>query len=113
MLVRSDDRPIDEVDAPVHLPGFVRLLLDGREDPIPDPSLPPAPESAVHRRPRAVPLRQVSPRRPGPFAPQDAIDDPSMVGIRPTPLRLLGWEQRLEPLPLLVGQLSSVAHADC
>src|SRR5205823_2503008 len=112
VLVRSDDAAIDELDVPVHRPGRVRLPLDGREDPVPEPGLPPAPEPAVHRRPRAVPLRQVAPGRPGPLAPQDAVDDPPMVRVWPARLRPLRRQERLQPLPLLVGQLSSMAHAN-
>ena len=49
----------------------------------------------------------------GSLSPQNPVDDPSVVDVGPTPLRPLGREQRLQPLPLLVGQLSSVSHADC
>jgi len=113
MLVRPNHRPIHELDAPVHLPSLVPMLLDGREDPIPDPGLAPPPEPAVHRRPRAIPLRQIAPGRARPLSPDDGVDDPPMLHVRSAPLRSLGRQQRLQPFPLLVGQLSSMAHADC
>jgi hypothetical protein len=37
VLVRADHAAVDEVDAPVHLAGRIRFLLDGGKDPIPDP----------------------------------------------------------------------------
>ena len=56
-MVRADDGPVDEGDAPVDLPGGIRRLLDRREDPIPAPGLAPAPDAAGHRRPWPIPLR--------------------------------------------------------
>jgi len=112
MLVRANDGPVHEVDTPVHRAGGVRLPLDGRQDPIPDPGHPPPPQPAGHGRPRTIPLRQIPPRCAGPQAPQDAIDDPPMVHVRPARLRFLRREVRLQSLPLLVAQLSSVSHAN-
>ena len=110
VLVRAEHAPIDDVATPVPLPGRIGLRLDGGEDPLPAPGLPPAPEPAGHGRPGAVPFGKVPPRRPGPLPPHDAVDDLAMVGLRATRLGLLGRERRFQPLPLRVGALSSVSH---
>jgi hypothetical protein len=110
--VGADDAASDEGDAPVDRPGRSFRLLDGRAEPVPEPGLPPAPAAAGHLRPGAGPVRPVAPRRPGPPSPHDAVDDPPMARVRPARLRPLRRPERLEPLPLLVGELSPGAHAD-
>jgi hypothetical protein len=108
MLVRSDDRAIDEVDRPVDLPVAISLALDGREDLLPDAAHGPAAEARVHRLPGPEPLREVTPRCPGRQLPQDAVEDPPIVV--PRLARLVWWKQRPQPFPFDLSQLVPSPH---
>ncbi len=108
MLVGSDDGGIDVVDFPVQLALGIGPSLNGLQDAIPDTSLASAVEAGGHRPWRAVSLGQISPRRTRAKDPRDAVDDAPMVFGGTPGMRFLRREYRLQPLPLVVGQVSSV-----
>ena len=98
------------MDAPVEFTSRIGTLLDRRQEPFPDSGASPPLKAAVDRGPRPIPLGQVPPRRPRAQDPQDPIEDTPMVGGGPSRVRLFG-EQRLQPLPLFIGQFMSPSHA--
>jgi hypothetical protein len=104
----SDHGAIDIMHIPVQLAMGVGLGLHCREELLPDASPLPAVEAAGDRAPRAIALGQIPPGSPGAQNPENAIEDTSMINSRSTGLGFLWREQRLEPLPLRIGQVSSV-----
>ena len=110
MLVGTHDGSVDVMDAPVEFTSRIGTLLDRRQEPFPDSGASPPLKAAVDRGPRPIPLGQVPPRRPRAQDPQDPIEDTPMVGGGPSRVRLFG-EQRLQPLPLFIGQFMSPSHA--
>jgi hypothetical protein len=111
MLVRPNNRPIHEVHVPIEVARGIRLLLDGREDPIPDPGQAPAAEAAVHGGPPAIPLGQITPRGTRPELPQDPVQNPPMVLGRSPAGGLLRRQQRRQPGPVALGELMASPHA--
>jgi hypothetical protein len=96
-----------DADIPGDQPGSVRPGLQGGEDLLPGAVALPAPEQPVDGLPGPVPCGHVPPWRAGPGTPADPVDE---LAIAPGgwPARLLaGGQQRLQPGPLLVGQVSS------
>ena len=108
VLVRSDYSAIDLVDIPVQLRCGIRTLLDRGNEASPDARLAPAIKTARHGAPWAISLRKVTPGGARTEKPQNTVDDTAVVDGRAACFRFLGWEQRLQPLPLLVRQFSSV-----
>ena len=91
-----------------HRDGAVASLGHSVENAVPDAGRPPPDDAVVERRPRPVPLRHVAPRRPGPEAPQDAVDHAPVVDRRDAPR--LGRQLRLETArPALVGSCRSMS----
>ena len=90
--------------------GVIDLYGELLEEPLPDAALRPAGKPVVDGLPGAEPLRQVSPRNPGPDPPDDGVHEFAVtaLGARPG----LRWQQRLDPLPLRIAQFVS-AHAQC
>jgi hypothetical protein len=103
-----DDGAVDEMDAPVQPSGGILFLLDGRQQPVPDPGQPPAAEPAVDGAPGAVPLRQVAPGGAGAELPEDAVEEEAVVLGRLAGLRLLGRQQRGQPSPLRLGEVATM-----
>ena len=87
----------------------VCVLLKIRQDAIPDAGASPAIEARGNRLPGTVLIGKIPPRRSRAREPQQAIDDQAMVLRGTTPSWFLRGEQRPQPLPLLVGLVSS-AH---
>src|SRR5262245_17213364 len=104
----SDHGTIDEMDVPVKLALGIGLRLHRRQELVPDTCPLPTIEAAGHGPPGAIALRQIAPRRAGAQHPADAIDDGAMVMGGSPRLGLLGWKERLEPLPVAVGQVDAV-----
>ena len=113
MLVGSHDRAIDIVNRPMHLTRGIGLLLDGRKEALPDTSFAPTIEAAGHRAPEAIAFREITPGGASAQNPQDAIDDHSMVRSGPAGFGFLRGQQRLEPLPLRVGEFFSFHTSEC
>jgi hypothetical protein len=113
MLVGSNDRAIDIVHGPVDLALGIGLLLHGLKETLPDTRFAPAIETAGHRAPRTIAFRQIAPRGTGAQHPQDAVEDASMIQSGSTRLRFLRWKQRLEPLPLRVGEFFAFHTGEC
>ena len=108
MLMRPHYRAIHVMHFPVQAPSAIRLLLDGGEEPLPDPGLPPALAAAGDGLPRPIPRREIAPGSARPQDPEHPVDNPPMI-VRGAPgPRALGWQQRGQPCPLLVGQITSV-----
>jgi len=106
--MRSDDGAIDEVDRPIEVACGLGLLLHGRQEALEETCMPPAVEAAGHSAPQTIPCRQIPPGGASTQDPEDAVDDGTMVMGRSPDMWFLGWEQRLELLPLLVRQIASV-----
>src|SRR5262245_23285958 len=113
MLVGSNDRAIDIVYGPVDLALGIGLLLHGLKETLPDTRFAPAIETTGHRAPRTIAFRQIAPRGTGAQHPQDAVEDASMIQSGSTRLRFLRWKQRLEPLPLGVGEFFAFHTGEC
>jgi hypothetical protein len=84
MLVRPDDGPVHIMRIPVEASVGIGLLLDRREEALPDARLAPAVQAARHRTPRAIARGQVTPWGTGPWGtgaeePQDASEETAMV----------------------------------
>src|SRR5947208_359535 len=110
MLMGANHGAVDMMQAPVEFACGVRLLLTVGQDAIPDPVSPPAIEAGGNCLPGTVLLRQIPPGRSRAIEPQEAVEDLAMV-LRGAALPgwFLRWKQRPQPLPLLVGHVSS-AH---
>ena len=67
------DRAVDHLDL------AVMSLRDRRHQPVPDTGFAPTIETIIGGRVRPIALRQISPRRPRPQHPKDAIHDPSVI----------------------------------
>src|SRR5437763_4943003 len=63
MLVGANDGAIDMMQAPIERAVGVRLLLEVRQDAVPDAGPAPAIEAGGHCLPGAVPLREIPPGR--------------------------------------------------
>src|SRR5512142_1986726 len=107
VLVGADHGGVDR-DDPLHrLPVGVDLQIG--EDPLPGTVRGPPPMPLVQRLPRAVPLRNVPPRRPRGQLPHDPVDHLPVIPPPPaTPARR--WQQRRDPRPRLIGQLMPSNH---
>src|SRR5689334_12558632 len=101
----ADNGAVDEVQAPIDPPLAVGLGLQGFQDVLPDPGLAPAIEPARHRANRAIAARQVVPGRAGAVDPENAVQDPAVIVVRPAGARLLRWQERFQPLPLNISQV--------
>ena len=109
MLVGANDGAVDMMQAPVELPLGICLLLEVGQDAVPNAGPSPAIEAGGDCLPRPVLLGQIAPGSTGPIEPQQAIEDGTVILGRAATSCLLWWKQRPQPLPLLVGQISS-AH---
>lgn len=112
MLVRSNHAAINVMSFPIKLTLRVGLLLEGTQDSVPETDFGPTIEAGRNGGPRAVAFRQVAPRSTSSIDPEHAVDDAAMVLSRMTTLAAFAvalWrKQWLEPLPLCVGQVSSI-----
>ena len=104
----SDHGAIEIMAIPVQLAMGVGLGLHRREELLPDASPLPAIEATGDGAPRTIAFGQIPPRGPGAQNPEHAVEDASMIDSRPAGLGFLWKEQRLEPLPVRVGQIASV-----
>ena len=80
-------------------------------DALPHAGQAPQAEPGVHRLPRREVVRQQPPRLPGPEQVEHGVHHLAGVGRRPPALAGAGLdarEQRLDPLPLVVGQIGRV-----
>jgi hypothetical protein len=106
VLMGPDHRGID-ADLPDDQPLGVGLGLQVGEDLLPGAVALPAAKQPIHRLPRPVAGGGVPPRLPGPGPPADPIDQLALApGGWPAGL-LTPRQQRLQPGPLLVGQVPS------
>ena len=89
MLVRSDRRPIDMVQAPIECALDLCLVLQGGEYSVPHPRFDPAIEARGDSLPGTILSGKVTPGSTCAQDPQDAIDDQAMVFGRATGLGFL------------------------
>lgn len=74
-----------------------------------DPGLPPAPETRIHRVPRAEPFGlQVPPRDDAPCPPEHGFHEETLVFNHLAQRLFLAWQQRRKLCPLRVGQHTAV-----
>lgn len=95
---------IDAVQVPVHAPLRVGGLLPFLQHPAPGAILLPAPEARVDRDPRLERSGQIAPRTPGALPPENAVEHVAGGPSRPTTAGALRRQQRLQVLPLVIGQ---------
>ena len=112
MLVRTNDGAIHVVDAPVDPASSIGLGVHLRKDAVPEARLLPSVEAPGHCGPAPVAFGQVPPRRTRAQDPQDAVNDLPVIDRRSASMGFLRWQQRLQPLPLLVGQFEALYHTD-
>lgn len=88
------------------------LLSEVGVDLLPDPGQPPVAEEAIDGLPGRKVMGEHPPRPAGPQVVEDRIDHGAAVdGGRPTALGGAGLgfrQERVEPLPLVVGQIGRV-----
>ena len=108
MLVRTNHGAVDMMQAPVELACGIGPLLEFCQDAVPDAGASPAIEASSNRLPGTILCPQVTPGASGAVEPQQAIDDAAMLLGWAATLSLLWREQRPQPLPLLIGQVSSL-----
>jgi hypothetical protein len=82
---------------PINMACCIGLLLQRRQNAIPDAGLPPALEPTRYGAYCAISLRQIAPGSARARNPQHPIDDPTMISSRAARLRLLWWQQRFKP----------------
>ena len=95
--------------APVDSSLVVGKGLQGLEEAQPRAVTFPSGEAVVAGAPRTVPLRDVTPRRPDLDAPEDAIEDAPMVGVRMAAPGV-GGQVRPEGVPLRVGKICTTGQ---
>ena len=93
MLVCTHDGPIHIVEVPVEVSVGVGLLLDRREEALPEAGLAPARTPARDRAPMARSRRQITPGGASTEEPQDPVEDTSMRGGWTAGGRLVRREQ--------------------
>jgi len=109
--MRPDHRRVDP-----HRPLPALVAVTPRPQPVQD-LLPraitrPATMPRVHRLPVPVERRQIPPRRPRPGPPQHPVHHRPVIGPPPTPTRRPIRQQRLQTLPLSVGQIMTIKHGE-
>jgi len=98
MLVGSIDRAVEAV------PLVIDVGLQGTKQPSPLAALGPPIEPIEHGFPWPKLFGQVSPRSSGPPPPQHRFDEVAVV-VAPLADRIIGYQERMNPRPLLVAQL--------
>lgn len=99
MLMRTHDGACCIMDCPVQFPGLVGFCWTA--DAVPDLGLAPTLKPAVYRRPRPIPLRQIPPWRTRRRIHKSIQYAPVVCRQSSRPC-FLWWQERLQPLPLLV-----------
>ena len=103
-MVRPDDGSVEERS------DFIRFDGQLLEEALPDSPLRPTREPVEYRLPATESFGQVAPRNPGPGPKDDRVDE---VAVAPRGTRAGSTrEERLDALPLSVGELVSV-HGQC
>ena len=111
-LVRHlDTLAVEHADAWFGLPlvPAAHLLPESGVDASPSAVVPPAGIELVHRSPLGEVVRQHSPSTPGAGDVEDGVEDLSHVGRAWPTARFGGRNQRLDPLPLRIGQIGGVS----
>jgi hypothetical protein len=107
MVMRPNRRPIHNMEGPVERPVGVRLLLQAGQDTVPDARLLPAIAATGDGFPAANAGGEIDPGGAGAQHPDDACEDEAVILLRAAGVGFLGWQQRLEPLPLRLGEFVS------
>src|SRR5215207_686659 len=94
---------------PLDLADRVALGLGIGQQPIPGPVPAPAGEAVVAGLPGSVALGQIAPRSPRTQLPQDAVHHLAVVAP-PAAASSVFWQQRCDPGPSLVGELTLLEH---
>jgi hypothetical protein len=113
MLGGSHARAIAIVHGPVELAHGRGLLRHGLTETLPETRCAPALTTVGHRAPRPRAFRPIAPRGTGAQHPHDAVEEVSMSQSGATRGRFLRWKQRLEPLPLRVGEFFAFHTGAC
>ena len=108
MLVSPIDRGVHR-NRPLHTADRIVTDLHVLQQPGPRAvGLPPR-EPLVDRLPRTITIRKISPRSPGPQAPQHPVDHLPVVPPGPPPA-IQHRQQRSYPLPRRIRQLTTTSH---
>jgi hypothetical protein len=95
---------------PVHIADGIDLGLDPPKQPLPGAVRRPAAMPLVNGLPGAVPVRQVTPLHARPDPVQHPVDHLPMIPP-PATAAVAHRQQRLEPLPLGIRQITSMSHS--
>jgi hypothetical protein len=109
MLVGSVDRRVD-TDVPVDRAQTVGVREQRGVDPVPRAVPGEAAVSLPRRLPRSEVRRQVTPGNPRPEPIHDRLDQRAVITKTVTPLAIRGRHQRLDQLPLGIGQDRRTGH---
>lgn len=107
----ADDGAVNERQGPIDPSLAVGPSLQRLQKTLPESGLAPAIKPARDRADRTIAARQVIPRCAGAGDPENAIDDPAVIVVRPARAWLFRGQERLQPLPLYIGQ-SVTFHAE-
>src|SRR3954452_22552231 len=103
MLVSAHDRAVQEMHLPADPPLGIGQGLQRLQHVLPYARPAPAVEPARHRADPTIVPRQVAPGRTAVEDPENAVEDPAVVIIRPPGPRLLRRQQRFQTRPLRVA----------
>jgi hypothetical protein len=106
MLMRAHDRRVD-LRVPVQVTGGVRVGLQPLQDPGPGAVGLPLGEAVVTGLVWPVPVRDLMPLRAVADPPQNPVDHLPVITPPSTTLRNHARQQRLEPSPLNISQITS------
>ncbi len=107
VLVGPNTAAIDHRQRTVQGPVMGAVGLEGEQDAVPPPSLPPPPQPGVHGRPRPIPVGQIAPGRAGSQNPDDPVEHGPVIPRGASGAWALRGPQGREPLPLVVGEFVS------
>src|SRR2546421_1942038 len=96
MLMHPHNRRVD------HLDGNIMSGSNSVHEPAPYTSPSPANEAVMTGSIGAVAFRQIAPRRAGSQHPEDAVEDPSIVGTGYA--SRLVWQHRLDGRPFIIRE---------
>src|SRR5437660_757205 len=102
MLMGTNNGAIDTVFLPIDSSCSITLLLQRFQDALPYSGFDPPIKSARDGAPRAIVLREISPRRSRSQDPQDGVEDVTMILCWTTYFWLLRRQQGSQLLPLPV-----------
>ena len=109
VLMRAHDCSVDR-DCPVRALTHVAVAAQLIQDLFPGSITRPAAMPVVDRLPTPVLGGQIPPRQPAAGPPEHPVENLPMVSPLPATARRAVRQQRLQPSPLLIGQIVTIKH---